>query len=138
MTCVNCAQNIEKSFKNKPHIHSASVNFTLEIGPFEGKVNEPRVIETIEETLESLGHTFTPLMEIKSHETQDHNKDLKTFAHFPFYFPSGSSFFNMGYGKDLASLKASSIIQFILAPRFGFLLASLFKSLGPFYKVWTI
>ena len=135
MTCVNCAQNIEKSFKNKPHIHSASVNFTLEIGTFEGKVNEPRVIETIEETLESLGHTFTPFDgNQESHETQDHNKDLKTFA-LSLLLSLGILFFNMGPGKDLASLKASSIIQFILStPIWIFVGHPLQKALVHFIK----
>ena len=115
MTCVNCAQNIEQSFKNKPNIHSSSVNFTLEIGTFEGDINEPGVTQTIEDTLESLGHTFTPFDgETQNDDAEDQTKDLKTFT-LSTILSLGILYFNMGPGKNLVSLKTSWMIQFFLS-----------------------
>ena len=115
MSCVNCAQNIEKSFQNVSVVQSATVNFTLEIGTFEGEIDKPEVIEVIEETLESLGHTFTPLDGTsKDNEGQEQTKDLKIFV-FSLMLSLGLLFFHMGPGKNLVSLKTSWVIQFILS-----------------------
>jgi len=115
MSCVNCAQNIEKSFKNVSTIQSATVNFTLEIGTFEGNAEEPEVVKAIEETLLELGHTFTPLDDYsKGSEDQGQTKDLKTFT-LSIILSLGILFFHMGPGKNLVSLKTSWAIQLLLS-----------------------
>ena len=115
MSCVNCAQNIEKSFKNVRGIQSATVNFTLEIGTFEGNSEGPEVTKAIEETLLELGHTFAPLDDnSKGSGTQEQSKDLKTFT-LSIILSLGILFFHMGPGKDLVSLKMSWLIQLLLS-----------------------
>ena len=115
MSCVNCAQNIEKSFKNVRGIQSATVNFTLEIGTFEGNSEGPEVTKAVEETLLELGHTFAPLDDnSKGGGTQEQSKDLKTFT-LSIILSLGILFFHMGPGKDLVSLKMSWLIQLLLS-----------------------
>ena len=61
MSCTSCALNIEKSLQKLPQLQKVSVNFTTEIGSFEGHTLTSQDIALIEKTIGDLGHTLSPL-----------------------------------------------------------------------------
>ena len=111
MSCASCALNIEKSLQKLPQLQKVSVNFTTEIGSFEGHTLTSQDIALVEKTIGDLGHTLAPLHSIEN--DQDSGHELKKFV-LALFFSLMVLFLNMGPGKNLVPQTVSWWIQFFL------------------------
>ncbi|MEE2744419.1 MAG: heavy metal translocating P-type ATPase [Bdellovibrionota bacterium] len=111
MSCSSCALNIEKSLQRLPQLQNVTVNFTTEIGSFEGQSLTSQDIALIEKTIGDLGHTLSPLH--SKENDQDNEHELKKFV-LSLFFSLIVLFLNMGPGKNLFPQTLSWWIQFFL------------------------